>query len=148
VRKFLPSFAELTDALSITLQKMIFIPEARGEYEKRAEDIMGDIDLILGAADHKLSARDVRAILVIMLANRYIWENEAAARAASDQDLPLEERYRRLKATHSINGVRNSAKNELAGVDGGRHDFKIDCFAAELVEELGNWNILGQKEAT
>jgi hypothetical protein len=144
-RKYLPTLADLVDRLSITLQKMIFIPERREEYEAETTALMHDIDIVI--SEHKatpIGAKEVRAILVIMLANRYIWENEAAARAAADGNLPLETKYHRLKSTHSINGVRNSAKNVLSAVDQGRHDYKIDCFAAELVEELGNWNVFGQ----
>lgn len=145
-RQYLPTFADLVDRLSITIQKMIFIPEKRAEYEAESALIMHDIDLILAQNPIK-SAEVVRAIQTNMLANRYIWEKEAAARLDNDGDLPVEEKYARLKATHSINGVRNSAKNAMAVIDSGRHDYKIDCFASELVAELGDWNILGKGAA-
>lgn len=136
-RKYLPTLSDLVDRLTIVQQKAIFIRERRAEYVEEMSLIMHDIDLILSGLDKRLGADEVRAIIVIMLANRFIWENESRARnGEAGQD-------RLLKATHSINGVRNTAKNVLARLDGGRHDYKIDCFAAELVEEFGDWNVFG-----
>lgn len=134
-RKYLPTFSDLVDRLCIVQQKAIFISERRDEYMIEMSAIMHDIDLILTSREEHLKAADIRAMLVLMLSNRFIWENESVARnGGPDQD-------KRLKLTHSINGVRNSAKNELAHIDGGRKDFKIDCFASSLVEEFGDWNV-------
>ena len=72
-----------------------------------------------------------------MLSNRYIWENESKVRNGTDQDSSL------LKLTHSINGVRNSAKNVISYQTKERKDHKIDCLAAELKSDFQNWdNIL------
>jgi hypothetical protein len=75
--------------------------------------------------------------MIIMLSNRYIWENESKCRSGEDQDLLA------LKLTHSINGVRNTAKNALSKGLGERVDLKIDCLAAELKSEFQNWNLFG-----
>lgn len=121
--------------MTIVQLKEIFVNEHRDEYRQEMELILHDIDLLL--AGRQLKAADVRAIAVVMLTNRYIWENESKARAGgSDQD-------RLLKLTHSINGVRNTAKNELSRSFGDRVDHKIDCFASELVQDFGNWNVWG-----
>lgn len=134
-RKWLPTLAELIDRLSIVQLKQIFIPEHAVEYGEEAMLIEHDIDLLL--ADKRINARVVRAILLTMLANRVIWENESKARlGGSEQD-------KLLKFTHSINGIRNQAKNIIAEMDGGRKDFKLDCLAAELDPAFGNWNIFG-----
>jgi hypothetical protein len=137
-RKYLPTLADLVDRLTIVQQKMIFIADHRAEYEAERSDILNDIQVILdelSRSENYLSARAVMAITMIQLTNRYIWENEAHARNGHAQDLRL------LKLTHSINGVRNTAKNILAEETGGRRDYKIDCFAAELVDDFGDWNI-------
>lgn len=132
-RQYLPTLADLVDRLAIVQLKAIFIPEHRDEYMRERELIEHDIDLIL--AGKPVTASDLHAIMVVMLANRFIWENESKARqGGSDQD-------KLLKLTHSINGVRNTAKNQIARLDGGRKDFKADCFAAELVVDFGNWNV-------
>lgn len=132
-RKWLPSLAELIDRLSIVQLKEIFIPEHAVEYAGERDLIQHDIDLLL--AGKTIDARTVRAILVVMLANRVIWENESKARAGgAEQD-------KQLKFTHSINGVRNRAKNIIAEAEGGRKDFKLDCLAAELPPDFGNWDI-------
>jgi hypothetical protein len=125
--------SDLVDRLTIVQLKAINIPERRKDYLKERALIEHDIDLILRGK--KVTASDIHAIVVIMLTNHYIWINESKARAGgNDQD-------HLLKLTHSINGVRNTAKNQLARLDGGRVDFKTDCFAAELVAQFGDWNI-------
>lgn len=138
-RRYLPTLSDLVDRLTIVQQKAIFISERKNEYMSEMSLIMHDIDMILdnlaSGTGRRIGAKEVRAICVIMLTNRYIWENESRARqGGSEQD-------KLLKLTHSINGVRNAAKNELACIDGGRHDFKIDCFASELTAEFGNWDV-------
>lgn len=134
-RRYLPTLPDLVDRLTIINQKAIFILEHREEYIAERADILHDIDLILADLP-QLNAQAILAITMIQLTNRYIWENESKARqGGTEQD-------RLLKATHSINGIRNGAKNLLAEQVGGRRDYKLDCFAAELVEQFGNWNVL------
>ena len=138
-RKYLPTFADLVDRLSIVQLKEIFIPDHAAEYRAERELIQHDLDLmmdpVLGGV--RLDASAVRCVALLMLTNRYIWENETKARAGG----PGQDRL--LKLTHSINGVRNAAKNELARAVGDtRLDYKVDCFAADLVAEFGNWNVL------
>lgn len=141
-RLYLPTFAELIDRLSIVILKSIFIPENREAYEDEQGLILHDIDDILNTRSDKeggngssINATMIRAILVVMLTNRYIWENESRARlGGADQD-------RLLKLTHSINGVRNTAKNIIAREMGERVDLKVDALAAELTKDFGNWNL-------
>lgn len=137
-RKYLPTLSDLVDRLAIVQLKAINIPERSEEYAAERGLIEHDIDLILkelAGQGKQIGASEVHAILVIMLSNHFIWINETKARqGGSEQD-------KLLKMTHSINGVRNTAKNQLANVDGGRRDYKVDCFAAELVADFGNWNI-------
>ena len=134
-RKYLPTFAELVDRLSIVTLKSIFIPANKAAYDQEAKDILHDINAIIKEKNIVLNAEAIRAIQVIQLANRYIWENESKVRAEGNQDLAL------LKLTHSINGVRNTAKNVLSKQLGERVDLKIDCLAAELKSDFQNWDI-------
>lgn len=137
-RKYLPTLSELVDRLSIVQLKAIFIAEHRAAYKDEIALIEHDIDLLLSERpDYRLSAKDVRAILAIMLTNRFIWENESKARAGGSEQDHL------LKLTHSINGQRNTAKNLLSRSFGERLDMKIDALAAELPPELGHWDIFG-----
>lgn len=134
-RKYLPTLSDLVDRLTIVQLKMIFIPERRKEYVEERELILHDIDMILGDLDNKLNARAIMAITMIQLTNRCIWESESKARAGGDEQDKL------LKFTHSINGVRNTAKNILAEEAGGRKDYKIDALAADLPDDFGNWRV-------
>ena len=133
-RQYLPTLAELIDRLSIVLLKSIFISEHREAYLMERDAIEHDIGLLL--KKHPIfNSSEVLGILVLMLTNRYIWENESKARqGGSEQD-------KLLKLTHSINGIRNAAKNFIAVNRNEREDSKIDCFAAELEKEFGNWNV-------
>jgi hypothetical protein len=135
-RKYLPTLADLIDRLSIVQLKEIFISEHSAEYKAERALIEHDINLILEEVPHEFTVRELHAILMIMLSNRVIWENESKARAGgSDQD-------KFLKFTHSINGIRNRAKNIIAAFEEGRLDYKLDTLAAELPSEFGNWNVI------
>src|SRR5271157_6021236 len=138
-RKYLPDLPELIDRLCIVQMKEIFIPEAREEYKRERAEIMDDIDLIVH--NNTILSNEIRAIIMLTLANRFIWENEAAIRdQSSTEDDAM--KLNRLRATHSINGVRSKAKNVLAETLGGRKDYKVDCLAADLIPEFGNWDVL------
>ena len=134
-RRYLPTLADLIDRLTIVQLKSIFIPEHRAHYQAERRLIEHDIELILNGLKRRIGAAEIHAIIVIMLTNRFIWENESRARGGGPEQDKL------LKLTHSINGVRNAAKNKLCQLTGGRTDYKIDCFAAELVKEFGDWNV-------
>lgn len=136
-RKYLPTLSDLVDRLTIVQQKMIWIPERVKEYAEERDLILHDIDLILSNDGPRVNANAILAVVLISLTNRVIWENETKARKGGPEQDKL------LKFTHSINGVRNTAKNLLAQEMGGRHDYKVDCFAAEFGEAYGNWNVFG-----
>lgn len=139
-RKYLPTLADLVDRLTIVQLKAIFIPEHAAEYVAERALILHDIDMILeeqARAGHQFGAADVHAVAIVMLTNRFIWENESKAReGGGDQD-------KLLKLTHSINGVRNAAKNVLSERTGTRKDYKLDALAADLPPEFGNWRVFG-----
>jgi hypothetical protein len=128
-RKYLPTFPELVDRLSIVMLKQIRIPENREAYQHEIRLIEHDLDLF------GQNGRAIYLILLIGLANETIWQNESKARAGGSEQDKL------LKFTHSINGIRARAKNELAALMGERVDLKVDSLAADLPPEFGNWNI-------
>ena len=134
-RKYLPTFAELIDRMSICQLKAIFIPENKEAYDQEIADIQHDLDQIIEEKNIKLSSEMLKATSIVMLTNRYIWENESKCRNGDSQDLEL------LKLTHSINGVRNLAKNVISRELGERVDLKIDCLAAELKSDFQNWEV-------
>ena len=139
-RKYLPTLAELIDRLSITQLKEIFIPEHKEEYAKEIKDIMNDIDIILqeqtGHAEigsTNMTAKVIRALIVLAQSNLHIWHNESEARKGNKEG-------NRLELTHAINGIRNTAKNRIQEVVGGRKDYKTDCLAAEFCNYEPSWN--------
>lgn len=128
-RKYLPTFADLVDRLSIVLLKEIFSGEKKYYAEER-KLIEHDLDIELEDRDI-FTSEMLRAVLMIAIANRFIWENEGKARAGSDDQNHL------LKLTHTVNGVRQIAKNRLT-FPHERRDVKVDCLAADLP---ANWNV-------
>lgn len=145
-RKYRLTLAELIDRLSIVILKSVFIPDNREVYLQERADIEHDIRELLGSRPEMaknwtpFGPPEITATLIIMLANRFIWENESKARLGGPEQDKL------LKLTHSINGVRNAAKNEIATYHGQRLDLKVDCLAADLDPEFGNWNLFEGKK--
>lgn len=124
-RKYLPTFAELIDRLSILQLKEIFIPEHKKRYAEEINDILYDLKNILKENGYKEEFADIILdIIVLSQFNLHIWHNEAVARSSGGEG--------NLRLTHSINGIRNHAKNRIQSIIGGRKDYKIDCLAAEF----------------
>src|ERR1700757_4434223 len=98
-RKYLPTFAELVDRLCIVQLKAIFIPENGLAYREERKLIEHDLDLIIAEENIQLGPKAIHAIVMLMLTNRFIWENESKARQGGAEQDKL------LKLTHSINGV-------------------------------------------
>ena len=130
-RKYLPTLSELVDRLSIAQLKEVFIPEHKEEYAQEISDICHDIQLILDKSED-VTADIVRAIVVLSQMNLHIWHNESNYRKGIDDGNNLE-------LTHGLNGIRNTAKNKIQEVVGGRKDYKIDCLAAEFKDWEISW---------
>jgi hypothetical protein len=131
-RRYLPTLSELVDRLSISQLKEVKIPEHKDEYAQEISDIVHDIQLILDEQQGQVTAEVIRAIVVLSQMNAHIWHNESAVRAgtAGPSNLAL---------THGINGIRNTAKNKIQEIVGGRKDYKIDCLAAEFKDWEISW---------
>ena len=130
-RKYLPTLSELIDRLSIAQLKEVFITEHKSEYAQEIEDIVHDIQLILNESK-TIDAEIIRAIVVLSQMNLHIWHNESNYRKGIKDGNNLE-------LTHGLNGIRNTAKNKIQEVAGGRKDYKIDCLAAEFEDWEISW---------
>ena len=131
MRKYLPTISELIDRLSIVQLKEVFIPEHKEEYAKEISDICHDIQLILDKSDD-IDAETIRAVVVLSQMNLHIWHNESNYRKGVKDGNNLE-------LTHGLNGIRNTAKNKIQELSGGRKDYKIDCLAAEFKDWDISW---------
>ena len=132
-RKYLPTLAELVDRLSISQLKEVFIPQHKAEYSQEIKDIVHDIQLVLDEQQGAITAETIRAIVVLAQMNLHIWHNESNYRKGIKEGNQLE-------LTHGLNGIRNTAKNKIQEVVGGRKDYKIDCLAAEFKDWEISWN--------
>ena len=128
-RKYLPTLGELIDRLSIVQLKEVKIPQHKEEYAKEISEIVHDINDILNDKP-KVDGEFIRAIIVLSQMNTHIWYNEDNARSGDDVG-------NKLMLTHGLNGIRNTAKNKIQELDGGRKDYKIDCIA----DEFNDWKI-------
>jgi hypothetical protein len=134
MRKYLPTLSELIDRLSIAQLKEVFIAEHKSEYSKEIQDILYDIQLMLDE-NPKINAEIVRAIVVLSQMNLHIWHNESNYRKGIKDGNNLE-------LTHGLNGIRNTAKNKIQEIAGGRKDYKIDCLAADFKDWEISWNTI------
>ena len=123
-RKYLPTLAELIDRLSIVQLKEVKILEHKEEYAEEIQTILYDIDLILETTNDSIDANMIRDIIILAQFNNHIWVNESMVRNGVGDG--------NLKLTHGLNGVRNTAKNRIQTLLGGRKDYKIDCIAADF----------------
>ena len=131
-RKYLPTLSELIDRLSIAQLKEVFIPEHKKEYAEEISDILHDIDLTLKENNAIIDSEIIRAVVVLSQMNLHILHNESNYRKGNKDgnDLVL---------THGLNGIRNTAKNKIQEIAGGRKDYKIDCLAAEFKDWEISW---------
>ena len=136
-RRYLLTFAELLDRLSIVQLKAIRTPY-KEQYDGERSDIEHDLNLLL--KDLEFTAYDIRCCMLLMHVNTVIWDNESFVREG--KNLGVAETAQRLRFTHILNGVRNQIKNMLNVPFDQRQEAKVDCLASDLPEELGNWSVL------
>ena len=137
-RKYLPTFSEIIDRLSIAQLKEVFIPEHKTEYAEEISDIIHDINLIIENNDAIITGETIRAIVVLSQMNLHIWHNESNYRKGIKDGNDLE-------LTHGLNGIRNTAKNIIQEILGGRKDYKIDCLAADFKDWEISWSKKNEK---
>jgi hypothetical protein len=131
-RKYLPTLSELIDRLSIVQLKEVFIPDHKDEYALEIADIVHDIQAHIDENNAVIDAEVIRAIVVLSQMNLHIWHNETNYRKGIKDGNNLE-------LTHGLNGIRNTAKNKIQEVVGGRKDYKIDCLAADFKDWEISW---------
>ena len=131
-RKYLPTLSELIDRLSIAQLKEVFITDHKAEYAQEISDIVHDINLLLEENDSEVNGEIIRAIVVLSQMNLHIWHNESNYRKGIKDGNNLE-------LTHGLNGIRNTAKNKIQEIVGGRKDYKIDCLAADFKDWEISW---------
>lgn len=131
-RKYLPTLSELIDRLSIAQLKEVFLPEHKQEYADEIKAITHDIQLYLNESREPITAETIRAIVVLSQMNLHIWHNESNYRKGIKDGNNLE-------LTHGLNGIRNTAKNKIQEIVGGRKDYKVDCLAAEFNSWVISW---------
>jgi len=103
-RKYLPTLADLIDALSIDQIKEIKL-DNKQSYALEIKKISYDIDMLISQKQIKLSAKLIRMIIVIAQMNLFIWNNKDKMQEDPKHYNDL------LKMAHQLNGIRNRIKN-------------------------------------
>lgn len=126
-RKWLPSFGELVDRLSICQLKEFLIPENRDVYTDQIKNIVSDLDSLCKEREWGISGKFILAVINVAIINRIIWENEANQRKGIEDG-------NNLKLTHSLNTIRTSCYSIISEEFGDRQEFKKDTLIPEA-----NW---------
>lgn len=132
VRKFLPTFSELLDRLTINQIKEVKIPQHKEQYGQEIKEILHDIDVMIQTEKIVFDAQMLRSLIVLAQMNLHIWTNESNYRSGKKDGNNLE-------LSHGLNGIRNVAKNMLQEKIGGRKDYKTDCLASEFKDWEISW---------
>lgn len=130
--QYLPTFAELLDRMSIVQLKIWLIPDKRSEFEAEMKALLNDVQVIIDSEKPVITADMLRAIIVMAQTNLNIWKNEGNYRKGIDSGNDLE-------LTHSLNGLRNTAKNRIQASLGGRQDHKIDTLNVKHTQWEVGW---------
>ena len=103
-RKYAYTLSELIDRLTIVQLKETFNPELKEQYAKEVADLVHDIQIELSSVGNEpVTASFLRDVIVLAQYNTHIWYNEDAERKASiEENVDWEERYRKLRLTHSF----------------------------------------------
>lgn len=105
-REYLPTLADLIDALSIDQIKEIKL-KYKQSYALEIKKISHDIDLLITQKQIKISAKLIRMIIIIAQMNLFIWHNKDKMQEDPEHYSDL------LKLSHQLNGIRNRIKNLL-----------------------------------
>lgn len=131
-RKYLPTFADLIDILSIDQIKEIKL-DNKQSYALEIKKISHDIDQLISQKEIKLSARIIRMIIVVAQMNLFIWNNKDEMQKDPKHYNDL------LKMAHQLNGIRNRIKNALLEVSGeiepSKHRTNVET------DDLKGWDI-------
>lgn len=110
-REYLPTLADLIDALSIDQIKEVKL-ENKQSYAFEMRKISHDIDILISQKKIKLSAKLIRMIIVIAQMNLFIWNNKDKMHEDPNHYNDL------LTLAHQLNGIRNRTKNLLLQLSG------------------------------
>lgn len=134
-REYLPTLADLIDALTIDQIKEVKFPDKKLVYAEGIKKICNDIDLIIAEKEIKLTARLIRVIIVIAQLNLHIWENKDKMQEESQENY-----LKLLKFSHQLNGIRNTMKNKILEETGNQDPSKKRTNIE--TDDLKEWDIL------
>lgn len=106
-RKYLPTFAELIDQLTVDQIKVVMFPTNKKQVCDEIKRIEHDIDLIMKNNNVVISVEILRSIIILSQVNLHIWHQKDEMQEKPEQYQDL------LKFAHQLNGIRNQMKNSI-----------------------------------
>lgn len=118
-RRYIWSFAELCDRISIVIQKIVYAEseEMRDAFVQERNAIIHDLNLFLNEGV-KVDGEMISHICSLQLVNATVWSNESAFREGGSGD--------NLPFTHGLNSNRAEIKKVISEKAKGRIDFKLN----------------------
>ena len=135
-RKYLPTFAELIDKLTIAQLKEVNTKEFKKEYSKEIAEILYDLDVIISSKGLDFDANTLRAIIVLAQTNFNIINNEINVKNGKRGT------SKSLKLIHGLNSVKNIAKNRIQEhvSYGGRKEYEEQSKEISIKEWDISWD--------
>lgn len=133
-RDYLPTLADLIDALTINQIKEIKFPDKKSSYAQEIKKICHDIDLIINEKKVRTSSTLIRTIIIIAQINLYIWENKDMMQKENPENY-----LKLLKLAHQLNGIRNTMKNKISEIVGDKDPSKKRTNIE--TDDLKGWDI-------
>lgn len=133
-RKYLPSFAELVDRLSILVMKIAYSEdkEMLHSFIEERDNITHDIDLFVKEGV-EMDGGMVYYLQGLQFLNSKIWHNEMEQRGESGElEVGWKEKYEKLIQSHKWNADRAKVKRAIQQKIGGRIDQKLNYIEGSL----------------
>ncbi len=136
IMKYHLDLGQLLDMLTILQLKEVHrAGELKEQITQEIEEITHDINVILTNSHKQITAEFLRDLIILSQFNNHIWNQEDFARKAEATATETEQ-LKLLKLTHSLNGIRVTARNRLQNLLGGRKEKKVDCYANNMADEF------------
>lgn len=133
-RKYLPSFAELCDRLSILVMKIAYAEDKEMllSFIEERDFITHDIDLFIneGVVTDGEMAYYLQGLQFI---NSKIWHNETEQRGETKEvEIDWKDKYEKLVQSHKWNADRAKLKRSIQEKIGGRIDHKLNYIEGSI----------------
>ena len=121
-RRYLPTFSELIDRLSIIEIKLVLDVKNSSDYLHELSLLKNDIQFELESKDTNLDINLIQILISLGQMNLHIWYIKDKMKSQLDQP----DKYAaNMKLAHQLNGLRNQLKNTLLRLEENSSNAKV-----------------------